>query len=162
MLHDDEKTLQLLDKYTKKRNVTSPKALGSKRTSLKHSRKRIPKKKVSHPHESSSLLFKLFTGGAILLFIAVGIKYTLDETINHNPLIGKWRTQTELGIMEVAFDPKSMSVFGTTTPVSYDIKGKDVIVFDDDIKIGNTYNVLDHDTISTEAGKHKIIYKRVK
>jgi len=161
MLRDDKETLQQLDQYTKKRNVTRPKQPTSKRSGLKHPRKSVSKKNVSKPNESSSLLFKLFTGGAILLFIVVGIKYTIDQTINHNPLIGKWRTQTELGIMEVAFDPKSMSVFGTTTPVSYDIKGKDVIVFDDDIKIGNAYKVIDHDTISTEAGKHKIIYKRV-
>lgn len=159
MLRGDKET----DKNTKKKTTLKPRNNTPKNSTSKNTRTKLPKQTIAPKHnESSSLLFKLFTGGAILLFIAIGVKYAIDQTINHNPLIGKWRTQTVLGIMEVEFEKNSMSVFGTKTPVSYDIQGQNIIVFDDDIKIGNTYKVIDKDTVSTEAGTHKVVYKRVK
>lgn len=109
-----------------------------------------------------SLLVNLLASCVVLLFVGFGIKYAIDHTINFNPLLGKWRTQTALGIMEIEFDRSSMSSFGTKNPVTYDVLEDKVIVMDDTIKVGNTYKIVDENTISTEAGNFKTVYKRVK
>ncbi len=64
--------------------------------------------------------------------------------------------------MEIEFDRQSMSSFGTKNPVSYDVEENKVIVFDDTIKVGNTYKIIDQNTISTESGGYKTVYKRVR
>ncbi|WP_226372255.1 hypothetical protein [Sulfurospirillum diekertiae] len=97
---------------------------------------------------------------AVVMILA--LKYIIEPLISPNPLLGKWRTQTVLGIMEIEFDRKSMSSFGTKNPVSYDVEENKVIVFDDTIKVGNAYKIIDQNTISTEAGGYKTVYKRVK
>lgn len=122
-----------------------------RRISTKKSSKRRP-----------SLLLNLLASCIVLIFIAFGIKYTIDHTINFNPLIGKWRAQTVLGIMEIEFDRSSMSSFGTQNAVTYDVLEDKVIVMDATIKVGSTYKVVDENTISTEAGGFKTVYKRVK
>lgn len=109
-----------------------------------------------------SLLLNLLGSCVVLLVVGFGIKYAIDHTINYNPLLGKWRAQTVLGIMEIEFDSSSMSSFGTKNPVTYDILENKVIVIDDTIKVGNTYKIVDENTISTEAGGFKTVYKRVK
>jgi hypothetical protein len=159
MRHADKTTLDLMDKYPKKR--ASAKNTRSKASPSKSAKKLTSKKNVPLEKKPSTLLFKLFTGLIIVLFIGVGVKFYWDES-HKNPLIGKWRAQTSLGILEVQFDQNSMLFFGTKTPVSYDIGEKKVIVFDDEIKVGNTYKLIDRDTISTEAGGYKTVYKRVK
>lgn len=116
---------------------------------------KVPAKKPSLP------VFQIFSGIVIVLFLALGVTFYWDET-HRNPLIGKWRAETKLGILEIQFDRKSMLFFGTKTPVSYDIQADKVIVFDDDIKVGNAYKILDQETISTEAGGYKTVYKKVK
>jgi len=145
------------DKRSKKEKSLKSKAVSKK--VVPRTRKRSPQKTTA---KSSSLLFKLFSGAIIILFIAVGIKYFIDQTINHNPLLGKWRTQTALGIMEIEFERNSMSTFGTKNSVTYDIEENKIIVFDDMIKVGNTYKIIDENTISTEVGGYKTVYKRVK
>ncbi|WP_442765193.1 hypothetical protein [Sulfurospirillum cavolei] len=116
---------------------------------------KVPAKKPSTP------VFQIFSGIVIVLFLALGVTFYWDET-HRNPLIGKWRAETKLGILEIQFDRKSMLFFGTKTPVCYDIQADKVIVFDDDIKVGNAYKILDQETISTEAGGYKTVYKKVK
>ena len=145
------------DKPSKKEKPLKSKAVSKK--SAPRTRKRTPQKSAP---KSSSLLFKLFTGAIITLFIVVGIKYLMDNTLNHNPLLGKWRTQTALGVMEIEFERNSMSTFGTKNSVTYDIEENKIIVFDDMIKVGNTYKIIDDNTISTEVGGYKTVYKRVK
>lgn len=109
-----------------------------------------------------SLLLNLLASCVVLLFVGFGIKYAIDHTINYNPLLGKWRAQTVLGIMEIEFDRASMSSFGTKNPVTYDVSENKVIVMDDTIKVGSTYKIVDENTISSEAGGFKTVYKRVK
>lgn len=128
-------------------------------------KKRAPKAQSTLSKKSPkrpSLLLNLFASCVVLLFVGFGIKYMIDHTINFNPLLGKWRAQTVLGIMEIEFDRSSMSSFGTKNPVTYDISENKVIVIDDTIKIGNTYKIIDENTISSEAGGFKTVYKRVK
>ena len=55
-----------------------------------------------------------------------------------------------------------MKMFGAKTPVSYEVEEKRVIVLDTDIKVGQAYQIIDNNTMSTEAGKNKTVYKRVK
>ena len=93
--------------------------------------------------------------------VAFGIKYFVDEILYPNPLLGKWRTHTIMGVMEIEFSRGSMSSFGTETAVTYDVDEKRVIVIDDSIKVGVTYTLVDKNTISKEVGKSKVIYKRV-
>ena len=95
----------------------------------------------------------------VIAFIFIG-KYGYDLT--KNPLIGVWRAETALGILEVEFDAHSMKMFGAKTPVSYEVEEKRVIVLDTDIKVGQAYQIIDNNTMSTEAGKNKTVYKRVK
>ncbi|WP_051906640.1 MULTISPECIES: hypothetical protein [unclassified Sulfurospirillum] len=146
-------------------NVVTPKkttkSLKPKTTTKKvtpKARKMSAKKAPKRP----SLLLNLLASCVVLFFVGFGIKYVIDHTINYNPLLGKWRAQTVLGIMEIEFDRSSMSSFGTKNPVTYDILDDKVIVIDDTIKVGNTYKLVDENTISTEAGGFKTVYKRVK
>ncbi|KFL34518.1 hypothetical protein JU57_05780 [Sulfurospirillum sp. SCADC] len=141
-----KKTTKSLKPKTTTKKVT-PKA-------RKMSAKKAPKR--------PSLLLNLLASCVVLFFVGFGIKYVIDHTINYNPLLGKWRAQTVLGIMEIEFDRSSMSSFGTKNPVTYDILDDKVIVIDDTIKVGNTYKLVDENTISTEAGGFKTVYKRVK
>ena len=141
-----KKTTKSLKPKTTTKKVT-PKA-------RKMSAKKAPKR--------PSLLLNLLASCVVLFFVGFGIKYVIDHTINDNPLLGKWRAQTVLGIMEIKFDRSSMSSFGTKNPVTYDILDDKVIVIDDTIKVGNTYKIVDENTISTEAGGFKTVYKKVK
>lgn len=140
----------------KKEKSTKPKPAVKKRAPKAQST--LSKKSPKRP----SLLLNLFASCVVLLLVGFGIKYMIDHTINFNPLLGKWRAQTVLGIMEIEFDRSSMSSFGTKNPVTYDISENKVIVIDDTIKIGNTYKIIDENTISSEAGGFKTVYKRVK
>ena len=128
-------------------------------------KKRVPKAQrnpVKKAPKYRSLLLNFLASCLVIFFVGFGIKYAIDHTINYNPLLGKWRAQTVLGIMEIEFDRTSMSSFGTKNPVTYDISENKVIVIDDTIKIGNTYKIIDENTISAEAGGFKTVYKRVK
>jgi len=150
-------------------NEKPPKKARAKATqSLKSNtpaKKTVSKTKRSSSQKSAkkpSLLLNLLASFVVIVLVGFGIKYTMDHTINYNPLLGKWRAQTVLGIMEIEFDRSSMSSFGTKNPVTYDVLENKVIVIDDTIKIGNTYKIVDENTISTEAGGFKTVYKRVK
>lgn len=147
-----------------------PNAVNAKKTTKSLKPKSTAKKVTSKARKTDaqkapkrpSLLLNLLASCVVLLFIGFGIKYVIDHTINYNPLLGKWRAQTVLGIMEIEFDRSSMSSFGTKNPVTYDILEHKVIVIDDTIKVGNTYKIVDENTISTEAGGFKTVYKKVK
>lgn len=130
--------------------------LAPKKT-VQRRRKSPPKKGVNN-----RLWLKIGLGIALVLSVVVGVKYLLDTTVYYNPLLGKWRTHTVMGVMEIEFERDSMSSFGTKTGVSYDVDEKRVIVLDDTIKVGVSYAIIDDNTIAKEVGKSKIIYKRVK
>lgn len=121
------------------------------------------RKRISSKRSSVRLFFiKLVAGlmGFLLLFF--GGKYLYDQTINYNPLLGKWRAQTIMGIMEISFERKSMFQFGSQKAVTYDVQEKEVIVMDDDIKIGERYRIIDENTITAQSGSSKTTFKRVK
>lgn len=145
-------------------NASSPKKTKTSkpRTTTQKAAVRTRRGGSSKTSKRPSLLLNLLASCVVVLLVGFGIKYAIDHTINFNPLLGKWRAQTVLGIMEIEFDRSSMSSFGTKNPVTYDVLEDKVIVIDDTIKVGNVYKIVDENTISTEAGNFKTVYKRVK
>lgn len=133
------------------------------KTHIPSSKKSPPRrrKKSSSFHSFYKHLFRVVLSIAVVVSVAFGIKYLVDEILYPNPLLGKWRTHTIMGVMEIEFERGSMSSFGTQTAVTYDVDEKRVIVIDDSIKVGVTYTIVDKNTISKEVGKSKVIYKRV-
>lgn len=144
----------------KKSRAKSLRSSSSKTTTQK--RNATLSKGRSKRQSRPSLLLNLLASSVLLFFVGFGIKYAMDHTIYYNPLIGTWRAQTVLGIMEIAFDRNSMSSFGSKNPVTYDVLEGKVIVMDDTIKVGSTYKIVDENTIVSEAGGFKTTYKRVK
>jgi len=131
----------------------------------KNTKKRTPKTKrhdALPPKNRPSLFLKLIASLIVLLFLGFGVKFALDYTLYANPLIGKWRAQTVLGIVEIEFERDSFSSFGTKNRVSYDVSDNSVVVMDESIKVGNTYKIIDKNTIVSEIGGFKTTYKRVK
>ncbi len=119
-------------------------------------RKPKPKVQTKRPFP----FFYALIGATIVLFLGLGVKFYWDSSYR-NPLIGTWRAQTSLGILEVTFEPHSRLFFGTKTAVSYEIGEKQVIVFDKEINIGQTYTIIDHNKIMTQTGGYKTLYQRV-
>ena len=164
MNHDDERTLTLMDKYPKPKKTPKPRSTKPKPKTTPVS-KSTPKVRKSIPSKRSVMRFlfiKLAFGAMGCMLIFLGGQYLYDHTINYNPLLGKWRTQTVMGIMEISFDKESVSSFGTQRAVSYDVKENEVIVMDESIKMGERYRIIDNDTISVQSGASKMTFKRVK
>lgn len=121
------------------------------------------RKRISSKRSNVRLfLIKLVAGFIGLMLLFLGGKYLYDQTINYNPLLGKWRAQTIMGIMEISFERKSMLQFGSQKAVTYDVQEKEVIVMDDDIKMGERYRIIDENTIAVQSGSSKTTFKRVK
>ena len=138
-------------------------ALLQKRRATKAKNAFAPSKRTRRKNEpNNSYIMKAFFACLLIILCAFGGKYALDTFIQPNPLLGKWRAQTTLGILEVEFTRDSMSMFGAKTPVSYDVMENQVIVIDESIKVGNAYKIIDTNTIVTEKGGFKTTYKRAK
>ena len=159
MNHDDNRMLDLIEKYPKpkkptktnkpKSRVTKSAPKARRRSALKHSK-------------IQPFLIKLGLGLVACILVFFGVRYLYDHTINYNPLLGKWQTQTIMGIMEVSFEKESTSSFGIEKAVSYDVKENEVIVMDENIKMGERYRIIDKDTITMQSGASKLTFKRVK
>ena len=67
-----------------------------------------------------------------------------------------------MGIMEISFERDSASSFGMQKAVSYDVKENEVIVMDEEIKMGERYRIIDDNTITVQSGTSKMTFKRVK
>ncbi len=104
-----------------------------------------------------------------LVFLAIGViislgvmgKYFVEKYFFYNPLLGTWRAQTALGMREIVFERESMTSFGSKTPVHYDVKNNEVVVMDTSLQLGNTYKIVDKDTISSKMGNVTTTFKRV-
>jgi len=99
----------------------------------------------------------------IVMVIVLGWigKFVVEKVFFSNPLLGTWRTQTTMGIREIVFERSSMTSFGTKNPVTYDVHEKDVVVMDPTLQLGNKYTIIDNNTISTQLGSAKTVFKRV-
>lgn len=130
-----------------------------------------PKTKTRRTKKSSTPLVTQKKPWFIIIFLSLAIalsmgimgKYFVDKYILYsNPLIGTWRAQTALGLREIVFERESMTSFGTKTSVHYDVKGDEVVVMDTSLQLGNTYKVIDKETISSKMGTITTTYKRVR
>ena len=68
-------------------------------------KKTVQKRRKSPPKKGvkNRLWLKIGLGVAFVLSVVVGVKYLLDATVHYNPLLGKWRTHTVMGVMEIEF-----------------------------------------------------------
>lgn len=80
-----------------------------------------------------------------------------------NPLIGKWETSM-LGMMmlQYEFTPDSMRVGDTETKVRYEVREGQVVVYPEGQSVGLIVKVVDHDTITLNAGLAAMQFKRVR
>ena len=122
-----------------------------------------PKKRlVLTPRTPKQRLIRFVVFIVVLVTVLFLGKMVVEKLFFSNPLVGKWRTQTAMGIREIEFQRGSMISFGTKTPVTYDIKENYVVVMDPSLQLGSKYTIIDNNTISTQLGNAKSVYKRVK
>ena len=122
-----------------------------------------PKKRILlTPRTPKQRLIRFVVFIVVLVTVLFLGKMVVEKLFFSNPLVGKWRTQTAMGIREIEFRRGSMISFGTKTPVTYDIKENYVVVMDPSLQLGSKYTIIDNNTISTQLGNAKSVYKRVK
>ena len=152
MPNDEKKS----SKPRTQRKASASRSMPKTRTS------KTKKETLSSAYKRPSLILKVLALAVVILFFGFGIKFAIDQTFYANPLLGKWRAQTTLGIIEIEFERDTFSSFGSKNPISYEISKGSVVVMDERIKVGSTYKIIDENTIASEAGGFKTIYKRVK
>jgi|GEM_PF-647149 len=159
MIHKEDETLDLLGKYTKRKEPIKTKP-------LENIKERIIYRDVgkfttkADKKNNNNQIFKIL-GIIVIILIFITIYKNITITTN-NPIIGTWRTNTIFGTMEIEFDKNTVSAFGGVTNVKYEIKENKIFVFDKDLKIGTYYIIYDQNTMYTEAMGIKTIYKRIK
>lgn len=121
-----------------------------------------PKKRILLTPRTPKQRFIRFVVFIVVLITIVFLgKIGVEKLFFSNPILGTWRTQTTMGIREIVFERSSMTSFGTKNPVTYDIKENYVVVMDPTLQLGNKYTIIDKNTISTQLGNAKSVYKRV-
>ncbi len=124
-----------------------------------------PRKKKASPKPTTKKKkpWIAFVFLAIGIIVSLGVmgKYFAEKYFFYNPLLGTWRAQTALGMREIVFERESMTSFGSKTRVHYDVKKDEVVVMDTALQLGNSYKIIDKDTISSKMGNVTTLYKRV-
>jgi len=158
MLHKEDDTLDLLGQYTKRKDPIKTKPLESSRERIVY--RDVGKFTAKADKTNKNQILKIL-GIAIIAFIFFSAYKNTSGTLN-NPLIGKWRTNTVMGTMEIEFDKNTASALGGTSRVNYEIKDNKILVFDEDLKMGTYYTVHDQNTIYTDLMGIRTVYKRVR
>ena len=121
-----------------------------------------PKKRILlTPRTPKQRLIRFVVFMVVLITIIFLGKIGVEKLFFSNPILGTWRTQTTMGIREIVFERSSMTSFGTKNPVTYDVQDNYVVVMDPTLQLGNKYTIIDKNTISTQLGNAKSVYKRV-
>ncbi len=121
-----------------------------------------PKKRILLTPRTPKQRFIRFVVFIVVLITIVFLgKISVEKLFFSNPILGTWRTQTTMGIREIVFERSSMTSFGTKNPVTYDVQDNYVVVMDPTLQLGNKYTIIDKNTISTQLGNAKSVYKRV-
>lgn len=121
-----------------------------------------PKKRILLTPRTPKQRFIRFVVFIVVLITIVFLgKIGVEKLFFSNPILGTWRTQTTMGIREIVFERSSMTSFGTKNPVTYDVQDNYVVVMDPTLQLGNKYTIIDKNTISTQLGNAKSVYKRV-
>ena len=125
-------------------------------------RSAIPRKRIaSNQRSPKKRWMRLLL--VIVAIVVIGFmgKIGIEKFFFNNPLLGTWRVSTVMGIREIVFERGSMTSFGTKSPVTYDIQEGYVVVMDPSLQLGSKYIFIDKNTISTQLGSAKSVYKRV-
>ncbi len=98
--------------------------------------------------------------GAVVLII-----FMFFKSFDSNPLIGKWRSETNYPFMgksvnEIEFTSDSEYALGMRFKVKYEIDGKRIIVTDE-FGIGTIYEVVDKNTITSNALGFRTVLRRI-
>lgn len=98
--------------------------------------------------------------GAIVFIVLVFLK-----SFNSNPIIGKWRSETNYSFMgksvnEIEFTNDSEYALGMRFKVNYEIDEKRIIVTDE-FGIGTIYEVIDKNTITSNALGFKTVLRKI-
>lgn len=100
--------------------------------------------------------------------ITIGIILFSLITLNScekNPIIGKWKSETKYPFMgktvdEIEFTNDSEYAIGMKFKVNYEIEGNKIIV-NDESGIGTVYEIIDKNTMTTNALGFKTVLKRI-
>lgn len=91
------------------------------------------------------------------------IRNYFSAVVGGNPLIGKWETSMMGVIMlQYEFTADSMRMGDTVTPVRYDIKDGEVVVYPEGQGTGLIVKVIDQDNIELNVGVAAVKFRRVK
>lgn len=90
-------------------------------------------------------------------------KSYLSAIVGGNPLIGKWETSM-MGVvmLQYEFTADSMRMGDTVTPVRYDIKEGEVVVYPEGQSAGLIVRVIDQDNIELNVGMAAVKFRRVR
>ena len=99
--------------------------------------------------------------GATFLTIII-----LSKIWTSNPIIGKWQSETNVSfigksIKEIEFTEDREYSIGITSKVKYEIE-KNRIIVTDELGIGVIYEILDNNTMRSNAFGMETIYRRIK
>lgn len=158
MFHKEDDTLDLLGKYTKRKEPIKTRPLENTKEKIVY--RDIGKFTAKADTKSNNSILKIL-GIALIAFIFFSVYKNTPNRLN-NPILGKWRTNTAIGTMEIEFDKNTASALGGTSRVNYEIKDNKILVFDEDLKIGTYYTLHDQNTIYTDLMGIRTVYRRVR
>ncbi len=151
MFHKDKDTLNLLSSYA-----------------LRNEKKTDGKEKVIyrdigkiHIKKEEKENFWRYFLPIIALIIFIGIFNAKQNEIEKNPILGKWRNTSALGVIEIEFKKNTASALGLIEEVKYEIGENQIMVFETKNKVGVIYKIHNKDTIYTDIFGTRSIYKRV-
>lgn len=117
--------------------------------------------KSDNDNKNNNMLIQIFGAiGVVAITILI-----LTKLISSNPVIGKWRSETNYSFMgksvnEVEFTSDSEYALGMRFKVKYEIDGNRVIVTDE-TGIGTVFEVIDKNTIRSNALGFETILRRI-
>ena len=158
MFHEEKDTLNMLGKFA---NIKEPKKEERKEEPKEAIRERIVYRDMGKIHikPKEESFWRYFL--PIIGLIIIVMMFNQNEKISNNPLLGQWRNKSTFGIIEIEFKKNTVSAFGYTSKVNYEIEKNKITVFDTENKIGTIYTVQDANTMYTDMLGFKTIYKRV-
>lgn len=119
-------------------------------------------KNLNRNNQKNKSIFNIIgIGGVIIISL-----FFLSKLWTHNPIIGKWQSETNISfigksINEIEFTEDREYGVGITSKVKYEIEKNRVIVTDE-LGIGVIYEIIDNNTMRSNAFGMETIYRRIK
>jgi hypothetical protein len=116
--------------------------------------------KAGNKNKKSNILNIIGVIGAGIIVIIL-----LTKISESNPIIGKWRSETNYPFMgksidEIEFTDENVYALGMRFKVKYEIDGNRIIVTDE-FGIGTIYEVVDRNTIISNVLGFKTVLRRI-